>query len=283
MVVAIFGNSLKSNTSKTVEQLAQLLTERQVQVVVSQELCTAFNLLDYPVFDPKQWKVGDIDMALSIGGDGTFLTTASQVGDLDIPILGINYGHLGFLADAPNSDLMPILDVLLSGKYTVQQRMRLRVSCNDFTLETPPYALNEIAAIKAGINSMIKIDVSLNGQPFHTYNADGLIVATPTGSTAYNLSVGGPIVVPHVNSIILAPIASHSLHIRPIIIPADWQIDLTVHSRTNNYCVSVDGRSQVVTSKVKLHIQKAENTIKLVQLRNSSFLDSLKSKLNWGI
>ena len=223
-----------------------------------------------------------IDFALSVGGDGTFLTTAALVGHLDIPILGINCGHLGYLAEVQTDNLELVLDQLVNNNYTIEKRSMLEVSCQQDGKLASPYALNEVAILKSGLSSMITVDVTLNGEFLHNYKADGLLVATSTGSTAYNLSVGGPLLDPHVNAIILSPVATHSLNIRPLVVLDDSKIDIKIASRNGNFLLSVDGRSQVLSQDVQLHIERSQRTIKLVRINGQTFMQSLKDKLNWG-
>ena len=174
-----------------------------------------------------------------------------------------------------------IMDQLIQGRYTIEQRSLLTVDGKGGHLSSP-FALNEIAVMKSGLSSMIEIDAYVNGELLHTYEADGLVISTPTGSTAYNLSVGGPLMEPHVKAIILSPIATHRLSVRPLVIPDDWTIDLKVRSRNGNYLISVDGRSQSLLNEVELHIAKAPYTTKVVQLEEHSFIQALKDKLQWG-
>lgn len=291
MTIAIFGNAQKQATVTEVAHLLDFMQEHKVQVYLSQELRQEMNRRDYPAF-PGEWEQVDgewrplqgesIDFALSVGGDGTFLTTASAVADKNIPILGINCGHLGFLADVQTTDVDAILDVLLQGKYQIEQRTLLQVTPEGGGHIMANNALNEVAVMKQSLSSMITVDTSINGEFLHSYEADGLVIATATGSTAYNLSVGGPLMVPQAKGTILSPIAGHSLTVRPLVIPADWVIDLKVRSRNGNYLVSVDGRSQVMADTVTLRIQRAPYTIKVVQVGENSFLNSLKTKLGWG-
>lgn len=201
-----------------------------------------------------------------MGGDGTFLTTASIIGDRNIPILGINCGHLGFLADVQTRDVDSIMRQLIEGQYTIEQRSLLSVSCSKDNLIMAPFALNEVSILKQGFSSMIAIEAKVNGQLLHNYHADGLVISTPTGSTAYNLSIGGPLIVPQSKVMVLSPIATHSLTVRPLVIPEDWKIDLKVQSRYGNYMISVDGRSQILSDEVQLHIERAPYTVKLVQI-----------------
>ena len=283
MTIAIFGNTLRPETIREVKHIVEFLQLRGVNIVLSQELRhDAFNREFPSVEDYIAHTDESIDFALSVGGDGTFLTTASLVGHLDIPILGINCGHLGYLAEAQTDNIDAVLDLLITNNYTIEQRSMLEVSCQQGGKIVSPYALNVVAILKSGLSSMITIDVSLNGEFLHKYKADGLLVATPTGSTAYNLSVGGPLLEPHVNAIILTPVATHSLNIRPLVVLDDSKIDVKISSRNGNYLLSVDGRSQVLNQDLQLHIERSQRTIKLVRINGQTFMQSLKEKLHWG-
>ncbi len=283
MTIAIFGNTLRSETIREVKHIVDFLQLRGVNIVLSQELRhDAFNREFPSVEDYIAHTDESIDFALSVGGDGTFLTTASLVGHLDIPILGINCGHLGYLAEVQTDNIDAVLDQLITNNYTIEQRRMLEVTCQQGGKIVSPYALNEVAILKSGLSSMITIDVSLNGEFLHKYKADGLLVATPTGSTAYNLSVGGPLLEPHVNAIILTPVATHSLNIRPLVVLDDSKIDVKISSRNGNYLLSVDGRSQVLKQDIQLRIERSQRTIKLVRINGQNFMQSLKEKLHWG-
>ncbi len=283
MTIAIFGNTLRSETIREVKHIVEFLQLRGVNIVLSQELRhDAFNREFSSVEDYVAHTEESIDFALSVGGDGTFLTTASLVGHLDIPILGINCGHLGYLAEVHADSIDAVLDQLITNNYTIEQRRMLEVTCQQGGKIVSPYALNEVAILKSGLSSMITMDVSLNGEFLHKYKADGLLVATPTGSTAYNLSVGGPLLEPHVNAIILTPVATHSLNIRPLVVLDDSKIDVKISSRNGNYLLSVDGRSQVLNQDIQLHIERSQRTIKLVRINGQTFMQSLKEKLHWG-
>ncbi len=283
MVIAIFGNTLRSETVREVRHIIEFLQLRGVDIVLSQELRHEAVNREFPSVEDFIAHTGEtIDFALSVGGDGTFLTTASLVGHLDIPILGINCGHLGYLAEVQTDNIDAVLDQLISNNYTIEQRRMLEVSCQYDGKIVSPFALNEVAVLKSGLSSMITIDVTLNGEFLHNYKADGLLIATPTGSTAYNLSVGGPLLEPHVNAIILTPVATHSLNIRPLVVLDDSLIDIKISSRNGSYLLSVDGRSQVLSQDVQLHIERSQRTIKLVRINGQTFMQSLKEKLNWG-
>ena len=279
MTIAIFGNAMKENTLEEVTHILEFMQLRGVDVVLSQELRQELNLREYPLYSNSP---EPIDFALSVGGDGTFLTTAAALGKSNIPILGINCGRLGFLADVQTRNVDVIMDQLIKGQYTIEQRTLLHVEPSRTELIMAPNALIEIAVMKYGLSSMITIEARINGELLHQYEADGLLLATPTGSTAYNLSIGGPLMVPQARGVIISPIATHSLNVRPLVIPDDWTIDLKVRSRTGSYLISVDGRSQVMSQDITLQISKASYTIKLVQIGQNSFIQSLKDKLSWG-
>ena len=296
MTIAIFGNAMKSDTLREVQHILTFMTEQKINVLLSQELRQELDLREYPSF-PENWDgeqqpenvYGEpIDFALSVGGDGTFLTSAAAIGDKNIPIVGVNCGHLGFLAEVQTQDVDDILQKLVDGEYTIERCSLLNLTILDKDnirregLIMAPNALNEIAILKQGLTNMLTIETKVNGELLHTYHSDGLIIATPTGSTAYNLSIGGPLVVPQNRGMILTPIAPHSLTVRPIIMPDDWKIDIRVSSRYDAYMVSVDGRSISLSTDLSLHIERAPYTVKVVQIGDNSFLKSLKTKLNWG-
>jgi NAD+ kinase len=285
MTIAIFGNAMKSVTLHEVQHILDFMKAKGVHVLLSQELRQELNLREYARLGEES---EPIDFALSVGGDGTFLTSAAAIGNRNIPILGVNCGRLGFLAEVQTQDLDDILQKLVAGEYTIEQRSLLHVDILDKDglvrddLIMAPNALNEIAILKQGLTNMLTIETRVNGELLHVYHSDGLIFATPTGSTAYNLSIGGPLLVPQSRGIILTPIAPHSLTVRPIVMPDDWKFDIKVSSRYDSYMVSVDGRSQSLSTEMSLHIERAPYTTKVVQIGDNSFLKSLRTKLNWG-
>lgn len=287
MTIAIFGNSNKRETLAEVKYILDFMQRHGVRVLLSSELRSEMNLREeYPLYTPETSE--KIHFALSIGGDGTFLTTAMQVAAMGIPILGINCGHLGFLADVQTEEADRVMQKLLAGDYTIEERSMLEVTAFNTKDNTPrnltnPLALNEVAILKQELASMISVETMLNGEPLHNYYGDGLIISTPTGSTAYNLSAGGPIAVPQSRVLLLSPVASHSLNVRPLVIPEDWQLDLRIHSRTGAFLISIDGRSQRLTEDITLHVERAQHAVKLIRIDGHSFINALKTKLNWGI
>ncbi len=281
MTIAVFGNTNKRSTMDELERLLSFLAERDVTLLVSQEIRHELNVMEqYEPFDPE--KDRHIDCALSVGGDGTFLTTAAVLGSKGVPILGVNCGHLGFLADATTEDIELILTSLLNGDYVVEERSVIQVTTLGGGHVMMPCALNEVAVMKQELSSMIGIDATVNDEYLHTYKADGLVIATPTGSTAYNLSVGGPIMSPLLHGFVISPIATHSLNVRPLVIPDDRRISLKIHSRSGSYLISIDGRSQTMKEDVELLIERAPYNVKLIKVSGNSFMQTLRNKLLWG-
>lgn len=225
----------------------------------------------------------EADMAFSIGGDGTFIKTSAKIGKKNIPIIGINAGRLGFLADIAGDEIEVAVKEILDGKYKIEDRTLLRLYTEEKLYKDFNYALNEIAVMKRDSSSMITIDAWANDVFINSYQADGLLISTSTGSTAYSMSVGGPIVVPQAPNFIITPIAPHSLNVRPIIIPDDWEIKLRVESRNNQFLIALDGRNNIFDSKTHLLIKKAGFTTKVVKRENNDFFDTLRSKLMWGM
>jgi NAD+ kinase len=285
--IAIFGNIYKDETIESAKILLSALKQKDVEIVTDSAFLdflkknvrnSDLDIID-TIADDEDFEA---DLALSIGGDGTFLKTANRIGNKDIPILGINTGRLGFLADVSINEIEQAVDTIDNNNYIVEQRSLVKLSTDNPAFENP-FALNEIAILKQDSSSMIAVEVHINGEYLHTYQSDGLIIATPTGSTAYSMSVGGPIVVPQVNSLIISPVAPHSLNIRPLVIPDSWTIELKVSSRNNSFLVSLDGRSKVFSTADKLHITKGDYTIGVIKQPNHTFFNTLKNKLMWGI
>ena len=244
----------------------------------SEKLYEALNAFGITVTED----VNEADFAISMGGDGTFLTTAMRVGQKQIPILGINTGRLGFLADFSLDDIMVTLDQFLSGQLRTEYCNILQVESSDGKMQGYPFALNEVAVLKRDNSSMISIRVDLDGEYLTTYQADGLIVNTPTGSTGYALSVGGPVMLPGSQNIGLVPVAPHGLTVRPLMLPDNIKITLTVESRSHNFLVAIDGRSESCQDSTTLTIRKAPYQVLALKRPETSFLHTLRNKLLWG-
>ena len=285
MRFALFGNTYQAKKSFHAEQLFRLLKRHDTQLCTNREFYQfltndlRLHLPQVELFDGDDFHA---DMVISLGGDGTFLKAASHVGRKGIPILGINTGRLGFLADISPEEMEETFDEIHAHRYRTEERTLLQLKCDDPRLTRSPYALNEIAVLKRDSSSMISIRATVGGMLLTTYQADGLIVATPTGSTAYSLSVGGPIIAPDSQTIALTPVAPHSLNMRPIVICDNREIALEVESRSHNFLVAIDGRSESCRETTRLTISKADYTIRVVKRFNHRFFDTLRNKMMWG-
>jgi len=285
MKFAIIGNIYQGKKSSTAEKLLQLLKRQGAQIFIDSEyyrFLTEKQHLHLPSMQLFESNDFAADMVISLGGDGTFLKAASRAASKSIPVLGINTGRLGFLADVQADEMEDMIDEIYNNHYKIEERAMLQLQSNDERLNREPYALNEIALLKHDSSSMITIRASVNGKHLNTYQADGLIVATPTGSTAYSLSVGGPIIVPHSHTMTLTPVAPHSLTCRPIVICDEWEVSLDVESRSHNFLVSIDGRSFSCCESTRLRITKADFKLRMVKRFNHEFFDTLKAKMMWG-
>lgn len=286
MRIAVFGNKHQEAHIKELSTLFDLLSRHNVWVEMEESfyryLCS---VMDTPpeINDLITDDSFNAAIALSIGGDGTFLRTAQRVGNKEIPILGINTGHLGYLADVKVDEINHKLQNLLEGKYNVEPRTMIAVTSPDAPLEIWQYALNEVAILKEDTSSMIEMEATIDKSRLATYLADGLIISTPTGSTGYNLSVGGPIVAPSAPVWVISPVAAHSLTMRPLIVSDDSVISVTTRSRTETYRISLDGRSQILPVGTTVEIRRAPFVTRVIQRLDHQFTDTLRSKLLWGI
>lgn len=282
---ALFGNTYQAKKSAHVLRLLSILEKHQAEIYIHKEFyqfLTKEQKMDIHAAGVFEGNEFDVDMVLSMGGDGTFLKAASYVGNKNIPILGINTGRLGFLADVSPEEMEETFKDIYKGNYKLEDRSILQAFSEGQPLKGYPCGLNEIAILKRDSSSMITIHTSINGAYLTTYQADGLVIATPTGSTAYSLSIGGPVIVPHSKTIAITPVAPHSLNVRPIVINDDWEITLDVESRSHNFLVAIDGRSETCREGTRLTIRKADYKIKVVKRPNHVFFHTLRNKMMWG-
>jgi len=285
MKIGVFGNNFQLEKQKSIQTLFDKLHALHTEIYVEERFYNYLSKqLSYtPAIDGLiETNQCVPDMVISLGGDGTFLQTAAWVGRQNIPILGINTGRLGFLADINTDDIEITLDEIFRREYTVEKRSVLELKSNPPFKGVYNYALNEIAIVKRDTSSMITINACLNEEYLTNYLGDGLLIATPTGSTAYSMSVNGPIIIPQANNFVLSPIAPHSLNVRPLVIPEDFCIRLKVETRNHNFLVALDGRSEIYPSGSEFFIRKADFTVKLVKRYNQSFYETLRKKLLWG-
>ncbi len=289
MKIGIFGQFYHENSETYIQLILDALRIKNVEVVIEKNFLNIINrhqdiTKNFSELDTFTQLDSSYDLFFSIGGDGTILKSITYVGDLGIPIVGINTGRLGFLATIQKEQITESINQILDGQYVISERSLL-------TLKTEPlnkditslnFALNEVAVNRKNTTSMIKVETRINDKYLTSYWSDGLIVATPTGSTGYSLSCGGPVIDPKTNSLILTPIAAHNLNARPLVIPDNSVITLKVSGREKNYLVSMDSRVATLENETTLTIQKAPFTIKLVQLVDDSFVKTLRKKLLWG-
>jgi len=223
------------------------------------------------------------DFVITLGGDGTILKALTYVRDSGIPILGINLGRLGFLASTEKRLVADAVHYLVNGMYEIEQRSLLHLDSSHGLFGDTPFALNDFTLLKRDNSSMITIHAYLNGDYLNSYFADGLIVATPTGSTGYSLSCGGPILFPASKSLVITPVAPHNLNVRPVVIPDDGVLSFEVEGRTENFLCTLDSRYEVITADHQLAIRKEQFTIGLIRLQANGFLKTLREKLHWGV
>jgi NAD+ kinase len=281
---AVFGNEYQPKKSASVQRLFNFLLKQGAAISIDHPFYRfltrecGFNLSSaqtgtdgITIFDGDDFQA---DFAVSMGGDGTFLKAAARVGSKGIPIIGVNMGRLGFLADVQPQEIEQAFHALSTGDYSIEEHAVIMCDAG--------CAVNDIAVLKRDTASMISIRTLINGEYLVTYRADGLIVSTPTGSTAYNLSNGGPIMVPQTGILCLTPVAPHSLNIRPIVVKDDSVIEIEVESRSHNFLVAVDGRAVKMEQGTRVVIRKAPYKVKVVKRLNKKYFFTLRDKMMWG-
>lgn len=282
---ALFGNVYQERKSAAVQKFFAIASERKAEIAMPElfhQFLTNNLKISVPACEIIKDNQFEADYVVCMGGDGTFLDVPSRVADKEIPIVGINTGRLGFLASFSPDHIEATIADLYEGNFDVEQHSVLNISCDEMELKDYPFALNEIAILKHDISSMITIHTNINDEYLTTYQADGLIIGTPTGSTAYSLSVGGPIIVPQSDTICLTPVAPHSLNMRPIVLCDNSEISLRVESRSHSFLISLDGRSQSYPDNIHLRIRKAPYCVKVVTRQGQSFFSTLRKKMMWG-
>ncbi|MDL2262004.1 NAD kinase [Bacteroidales bacterium OttesenSCG-928-I21] len=289
MNIAIYGRNFGNNFSGMAIQLFEELKRSNINVYINEKF---YNFIKEKIYYTPQIKDVyektlpvdvKIDFLISVGGDGTFLESATIVKNSGIPILGVNTGRLGFLAYVSSHNIIPAIKQLFEGKYTIDKRMLLEVNAKNEFYGDINFCLNEFAVQKKSRLNMIKTKVYADSNYINTYWSDGLIVATPTGSTAYSLSCGGPIVVPHSNTILITPIANHNLTVRPLVISAQSEIKIVIDSNEDNVLVSLDYRTYNIKDVKEILIKKSNFYINFVNLFENNYFSTLREKLMWGL
>lgn len=289
MKIAIYGQYYQNSTEPIIKDIFIFFNRNNIEIVIESNFLALIQEKkiierEYKTFSSHTELDSSFDMLLSIGGDGTILRAATLVRDSGIPILGINAGRLGFLATVQKENIDKFLQVVIEKKYTLSKRTLLSLTSTpeNEALNDINFAMNEISVSRKDTTSMITIETYLNGEVLNSYWADGLIISTPTGSTGYSLSCGGPILTPDVKSLVITPIAPHNLNARPLVIPDETEITLKVSGREENYLVSLDSRITSIGNESILTIKKTPFQINMVEIPNETFLKTLRSKLLWG-
>jgi|LauGreDrversion4_1035100.scaffolds.fasta_scaffold03357_8 NAD+ kinase len=289
MKVAIYGQYYQNSTEPIIRDIFVFFNENNVEMIIEEaflKLLYEKQIVkkEYKTFQSHKELDSSFDIMISIGGDGTILRAATLVRDSGIPILGINAGRLGFLAMVQKDEIAEFLQLIIEKKYTISERnlISLTVTPNIPEISDINFAMNEISVSRKDTTSMITIETYLNDEFLNSYWADGLIISTPTGSTGYSLSCGGPILTPNVSSLVITPIAPHNLNARPLVIPDDTVIRLKITGREEHYLVSLDSRIASVKNESELTIRKTPFKIKMVEIHEETFLKTLRNKLLWG-
>jgi NAD+ kinase len=288
MKVAIYSRVIDDDQHNKVQQLLDELAKENIHPVIYKPF---FEMIQSSVrFTDKTTVFSDsndltdaIDFLISLGGDGTLLDTVTLVREKNIPVLGINFGRLGFLASIGSKELHIAVQSLVKRTILIDKRSLIHLDASKPLFGDVPYGLNEFAIHKTDTSPMIKIHTYLNGEFLNTYWADGVIVATPTGSTGYSLSCNGPVVFPESSSFVITPVAPHNLNVRPIIVPDDNIISFEIEGRTDHFICALDSRKELVDKKVQLAVRRESFTLSLVRLNENNFLQTLRNKLSWGL
>lgn len=288
MKVAIFGQYYQNDTRPIIKDIFVFFNRNSVEIVVEEKFLAILYAEEivgkkYNTFASHKDLDSSFDILISIGGDGTMLRSATFVRDSGIPILGVNAGRLGFLANVQKENIESFLQIVLEKKYSISERTLLTMECSPNSKEIDiNFAMNEVSVSRKDTTSMITIETYLNGEYLNSYWADGLIISTPTGSTGYSLSCGGPILTPDVKALVITPIAPHNLTARPLVIPDDTEIKLKVSGREEQYLVSLDSRIASINNNSELTIKKTPFKINMVEIPEETFLKTLRTKLLWG-
>ncbi len=289
MKVAIYSRGVDIDQQQSLNALLLELNRYDTTIYVYADLITKFNLKSaigkqalIPFTSISELN-NQVDCLISVGGDGTVLDAVTIVGDTHIPILGINYGRLGFLATISKDELSIMVEALVNRSYVIDKRSLLHLDADLPIFGTAPYALNEFAIHKRDTSPMIKIHTYLNGEFLNSYWADGIIVATPTGSTGYNMSCNGPILFPDSASFVITPVAPHNLNVRSIVVPDSSVISFEVEGRTEELICAMDARKEIVPKSIQLAIKKENFLVHFIRLNENSYLTTLRTKLTWGL
>ena len=288
MKFALHGKTITKETSPYIQQVIDELGKRNARIFVSYHFLKEIkknniNLPKAETFSKKNASLQEFDFAVSLGGDGTLLDTLTYVGESETPLVGINTGRLGFLATTPKEEIKKVIDALYQNYYSYDYRTLIKLETDSHLFEGKNFALNEFAILKKDTSSMIVVHAYIDGEFLNSYWADGLIVATPTGSTGYSLSCGGPLVLPQSNNFIVTPVSPHNLYVRPMVVSDNSVLSFEIEGRSKNFLVALDSRSRTVDASIPMAVKKEKFRARLVKLSGYNFFDTLRQKLNWGL
>lgn len=287
MKIGIHGKQFGAETLQLIKNVLGILSQNSSEIVISEHFHKILNKhkLNADTFNvySKGDDISSFDALITLGGDGTLLEAVTHVGDKNVPLLGINTGRLGFLATTSKESIENSLEELFERNYKFDERSLIELKTDDKLFNGYNFALNDFAILKKDTSSMIVVNAFIDDEFLNSYWADGLIVSTPTGSTGYSISCGGPLVLPHSENFVLTPVSPHNLTVRPIIVPDNSKLSFTIEGRSKNYLVSLDSRITTVDDSVKFNVQKAGFKIKLIQLKDNNYFKTLRQKLNWGL
>ncbi|SMD42672.1 NAD+ kinase [Aquiflexum balticum DSM 16537] len=286
MNITIHGIGFQKEFIPHIEQLFKILKDKKVEVSLTDSFSKSLKKIahvpnDFDVLQKKA-SLSHIDFLISVGGDGTLLDAVCLVGKNEIPILGINTGRLGFLATAPKENIESTITALFEKTYSIESRSLLSLDSDSSLFNGLNFGLNEFTIHKRDTSSMITVHTYINNQYLNSYWADGLIVSTPTGSTGYSLSCGGPLITPGARNFVITPVSPHNLNVRPIVVSDESEISFEIEGRSEKFLISLDSRSEAIDASIKLSVKKAEFSAKLVKFADYSYFDTLRQKLNWG-
>lgn len=287
MKIGIHGKPVTPDTKVAVNEFFHQLGSRRCTIYISEDFEKALLEHHIELPDYQTFKHGDnleqLNIIFTLGGDGTLLDAVTYVGPTEVPLLGINTGRLGFLANTSKEDIKLAIESFFNGDYSYDDRTLLSLNNKDCIFGSLNFALNDFTIVKKDTSSMIVVHTYLNGEFLNSYWADGIIVSTPTGSTGYSLSCGGPLVIPQSNNFIISPVCPHNLTVRPMVVPDDGELAFKIEGRSDNYLVSLDSRFKTVTEETKLVITKADFRARLINLPSNNYFRTLRQKLNWGL
>ena len=283
--VVLHGLSISRNTSKYLSQIITELQDKKINIFLTSDFAKRNKqFLSKTLVFPIIHKIDKrYDMVFSLGGDGTFLEALLWVGNTEVPVLGFNMGRLGFLASIAKEYITESLKLLNENQFDIEKRSLIQLESNVLLFNGKNFALNECAILRKETPSMIMIECNLNGQYLATYWADGLMVSTPTGSTGYSLSCGGPIMMPDTKNFVITPVSPHNLNVRPLIVSDRSELEFRIENGNKDFLVSLDSRSETISTDILLKVKKASFNAKLVRIHKNSFVKTIRNKLGWGL